>query len=391
MMIPRFKPYLDKKEILALLFPTRDAVARLETEFAKTFESGYALAFPYGRSALWAFFKAVGLEKAEIILPAYTCSVVAHAIILSGNIPRFVDISLPDFNMDLDLLARAINERTRVVIPTHLFGYPLDIDRLTDIIRAAESRYGNKIWIIQDCAHAFGARWRGKLVCNSGDGAIFGLNISKLMTSIFGGILTTNDPSLAERVRIWRDKHFRSPGPMKTLRRQFYLLAVYAAFTERTCRLVNWLEEKTTFLDSLTKAYHLDNKIHFPPGYDELMSAVEASVGLAQLRKYPEIIRKRREIAQFYHARLQGRPMWELPPLVEGATYSHFVILVPDRMKVIQEMARKGIQLGKLIEYSLPHHSAYTYYDEGKAFPNSLMCSQHTINLPLHTKLNLPN
>jgi perosamine synthetase len=390
-MIPRFKPDLGKQEFLALFFPLQDAVSRFEAYFAKTFETRHALSFPYGRSALWAFFKAVGLEKAEIILPAYTCSVVAHAIVLSGNIPRFVDISLPDYNMDLDLLAKAINEHTRVVIPTHLFGYPLDVHRLMDIIRAAESQYGNKIWIIQDCAHAFGARWRGKLVCNSGDGAIFGLNISKLITSIFGGMFTTNDPLLADRVRVWRDRHFHSSGPMKTLRRQLYLLAVYSAFTEHTCRLVNWLEEKTTLLDSLTKAYHLDNKVHFPPGYDELMSAVEASVGLAQLRKYPEIIRKRREIAQFYHAQLQGRPMWELPPLVEGATYSHFVVLVPDRMKVIQEMARKGIQLGKLIEYSLPHHSAYIFYSEGKAFPNSLMCSQHTINLPLHTKLNLPN
>jgi perosamine synthetase len=390
-MIPRFKPYLGKEEFLALFFPIRDAVSRFEKEFAKVFETRYALAFPYGRSALWAFFNAIGLRNAEIVIPAYTCSVVAHAVVLSGNIPRFVDISLPDFNMDLELLAKAINERTKVIIPTHLFGYPLDVDRLSDIIRAAESRYGNKIWIIQDCAHAFGARWRGKFVCNSGDGAIFGLNISKLITSIFGGMLTTNDMALANRLRIWRDKHFRSPRPMKTLRRQLYLLSVYAAFNEQIFRMVNWLEEKTTLLDSLTKAYHLDNKVHFPPGYDELMLGVEASVGLAQLRKYPEIIKKREEIAKFYHSQLQGRPMWELPPLIDGATYSHFVILVPDRMKVIQEMARRGIQLGKLIEYSLPHQAAYNSYDEGKVFPNSLMCSQHTINLPLHTKLNLPN
>jgi dTDP-4-amino-4,6-dideoxygalactose transaminase len=367
------------------------AVHRFEEEFARVLQTRHALAFPYGRSALWTFFKAVGLQAAEIILPAYTCSVVAHAVVLSGNIPKFVDISLSDYNMDLDMLSKAINERTKVVIATHLFGYPLNVDHLEDIIRASEAKYGNKIWVIQDCAHAFGARWRGKLVCNSGDAAIFGLNISKLITSIFGGMLTTNNTALAERIRIWRDEHFRLPSPMKTLRRQFYLLAVYAAFTQQICRLVNFLEEKTTLLDSLTKAYHLDNKVRFPPNYDELMTAVEARVGLAQLRKYPEIIRRRKEVARYYHEQLQGRPGWALPPLIQGATYSHYVILVPDRVKVIQKMAEKGIQIGKLIEYCLPHRDAYNFFGEGKPFPNALMCSQHAINLPLHTKLTLPS
>ena len=98
-MIPRFKPHLNQEELLAAMTPDQGAVERFEEEFARTFEAKYALAFPYGRSALWALLNALNIHDAEIILPAYTCAVVAHAIVLSGNSPRFVDINLHDYNM----------------------------------------------------------------------------------------------------------------------------------------------------------------------------------------------------------------------------------------------------------------------------------------------------
>ena len=167
-MIPRFKPCLGKEELFAALTPNRKAVERFEASFARTFEAKHALAFSYGRSALWAFFKAMNIQGAEIIIPAYTCTVVAHAIVLSGNRPRFVDITLHDFNMDLDQVAAAVNENTHAIIATHLFGYPLDIERLSEIVQEAEKRIGHKIWVIQDCAHAFGATWKDSLVCNAG-------------------------------------------------------------------------------------------------------------------------------------------------------------------------------------------------------------------------------
>ena len=121
-------------------------------------------------------------------MPAYTCSVVAHAVVASGNRPRFVDIALPDYNMDLDCVEAALSERTGAVIATHLFGYPLDVSRLQEIVSAAEARFGTRIAIIQDCAHSFEARFDGRSVSRAGDVAFYGLNISKIMTSIFGGM-----------------------------------------------------------------------------------------------------------------------------------------------------------------------------------------------------------
>jgi len=387
-MIPRLKPHLDLKELWAAFNPGRDDVERFESEFARAFEARHALAFPYGRSALWAFFKAMEIQDMEIIMPAYTCSVVAHAIILSGNWPRFVDIDLFDYNMNLDQVAAAINEKTGAIIATHLFGYPLNIDKLSEIVRKAEERLGRKIWVVQDCAHAFGARWNGRLVCNAGDAALFGLNISKMMTSIFGGMLTMNDSKLYDKLETFRDREFKRPGFLKTVKRFLYLLAVYPAFNNHIYGFVYWLQEKTPFLNQLTKAYHLDEKIHFPPDHLDLMLPIEARVGLIQLKKYPEIINKRRAAAAYYDQHLPAREDWVKPPIVEGATYSHYVVRVPDRKQVMQHAARQNVQLGQLIEYSIPHMVAYKRYVNGPDCPISEACSRKMINLPVHAHVN---
>ncbi len=386
-MIPRLKPYLGREELAALVRHSPGAVARFESEFARTFQTRHAIAFPYGRSALWACFKALGIESAEIILPAYTCVVVAHAIVLSGNRPRFVDVMLDDYNMDLDQVETAIGPRTRAVIATHLFGYPLDIERLENIVRAAEARYEHKIWIIQDCAHAFGAEWQRRPVCAARDMALFGLNISKMITSIFGGVLTTQDAGLAGRVRRWRDDHFAKPNWVKAMRRRFYLMAVYPAFHHSIYPLILWLQEETHLLDRLTKAYHLDDEIHLPPDYLDHMLDVEAEVGLAQLQKYSEIVKRRQDIARYYDEHLRGTPGLKLPPIVPGATYSHYVLRVANRTAMMQALQKQDIQLGQLIEYSVPHLPAYAPYTDGCEYPHSLWCSQHTINLPVYPQL----
>ncbi len=383
-MIPCFNPVLGGAELRAAFACAPGAVVRFEGEFARAFEAAAAVAFPYGRSALWAFFRALGLDQAEVILPAYTCSVVAHAVALSGNHPRFVDITLRDYNMDLDQVEASISARTGAIVATHLFGYPLDVDRLAEIVRTAEARHGRKIWVVQDCAHAFGARWQGRLVCSAGDAGLFGLNVSKTITSIFGGMLTFGDVALGERVRAWRDANFSRAGWTKVLRRRLYLAAAWAAFNQRLYGMVDWLQNATPLLDHFTRAYHLDDQVRFPPDYADRMLDLEAEVGLVQLRKYPEIIRHRHAVAQLYASELEGTPGWALPPLVDGATYSHYVVRVPDRERLLHSFRRQRIELGHIIQYSLPHLRAYSEYAAGQCFDNSWRCSQSTINLPVH-------
>jgi dTDP-4-amino-4,6-dideoxygalactose transaminase len=287
-------------------------------------------------------------------------------------------------------LEEAINERTRAIVSTHLFGYPLNVDRLNEIVRAAEARYGHKIWVIQDCAHSFGATWKGKLVCNEGDIALYGLNISKTINSIFGGMITTNDVSLYEALQQWRDAHFRQPSVQKSLARYLYLIAVYFAFKEPLYAFVVKLQEASRILDRYTKFYHLDDVIHFPPDYLDLMLPIEAAVGLVQLRKYERIINRRREIASFYDEKLQGISGIILPPIVEGATYSHYVVRVPDKNALIKAMRQKGVQLGEVIQYSIPHGEAYQkFVQDSSKFQNSYQSSRGVVNLPIFPTLSI--
>ena len=387
-MIPRLKPAFDGDELAAAMRqPSGTDVRQFERAFATKFEAGEAVAFPYGRTALKVFFEAVGLQGAEVIAPSYTCVVVQHAVVLSGNVPVFVDSTMTDYNMDLDQVAAAITPRTGAIVATHLFGFPLDIVRLRAIVTEAEQRYGHKIWVIQDCAHAFGARWKGRLVSQDGDTALYGLNISKVMSSVFGGMLTFTDRAVAGRVREWRDAHLAPGSRVKSLLRFAYLAATYPAFHQVPYGIVHHLQYRTTLLDRLTKAYHLDAEVRFPPDAGEQMLPIEARVGIAQLKKYSWMIERRRAHAQTYLAGLADVPGWVLPPMPDGATFSHFPVRVPDRQAAVDHFARHGVHLGEVVEYSVGHLPAYQRFAAGVALPNSLYCSEHMINLPVHPQL----
>ncbi len=384
-MIPRLKPYLGREEFATLFYSHPKAVTRFEIEFAHTFEANYAIAFPYGRSALWAFFKALNIENAEIIMPAYTCVVVAHAIVLSGNIPRFVDITLTDYNMDLDQVEAAINTRTRAIVATHLFGYPLNVERLDEIVRAAEARFGHKIWVIQDCAHAFGARWQGQLVCNAGDVALFGLNTAKYLTSLAGGMLTANDDDLAAKLRRYRSQVFQSTSVWRSWERRIYFLATLFAFSRWGYSLTHYLEHQTAWLDKFVR-YYDEDKIDLPDNFQRQLTTVEAAIGQAQLAKLHAFEQKRRIIARRYYEALQQVRRLSIPIWQEEATYSHFVALLApdiDRTRYIAELAKAGVDIGYKLEYCIPYMAAYVQRFGTGSYPNSLEASRRIINLPI--------
>lgn len=375
-MIPRLKPYFDHREIATAFLPHKGAVSDFEKSFARKFKAEHAVAFLYGRSGLYALLKCMGINDAEIILPAYTCVVVAHAVVESGNVPCFVDIDLDNYNMNLDMVERTITPHTRAIIGTTLFGYPYDVERMQQII----SKAGHEILLIQDCAHSFGVEFKKKLVCNEGDAAVFGLNISKQISSIFGGMVTTNDYTIYTKLRDYREQEFVEPSFLKSCRELLYLLSTYATFSPVFYRCVNFIERNTALIDNFTK-YYEDATIDMPRDFMSRMPAVNAKVGLAQVEKYDEIKKKRREIAEFYNRELNGIEGLVLPPLIEGATYSHYVPRVEDRRQIVEYMRKRGIQIGQLIEYSIPHMKAYHEYRRGE-YPNSYRASQTTINLP---------
>jgi len=379
-MIPRFKPKYDKSDWLAALYPTRGNIPKYERAFAEKFGCKYGAMFAHGRSGIFALLKVWGLENAEVICPAYTCVVVPNAIVMSGNIPVFVDSEKGHFNMSLRGIEEAITEKTRVIIPTHLFGYPMDVSEVEKIRNEAEQKYNHKIYVIQDCAHSYGAKWNGELVTKYGDAAVFGSNISKIINSIFGGMVITNNKDLANRLKTWRNNNTIDKGFRKSLKRLLYFIAVNVAFNKYIYGMVNYLENKG-FLDTFVK-YYDENVIDLPNDWNHAPSEIEARVGINQLRKYNEIIDNRIENAKNIINKMKdNNDIWMLP-FVEGATYSHIVGLVEDRDAWINKYHKLKIQLGTLIEYSIPKMRSFEKYKHfgGKI---SYKYSKHTINFPV--------
>ena len=134
-MIPRLKASLGWLEIKAVFSRSGGSdVNGFERSFAQLAKQKHAIAFPYGRTALVAIIRALDLHGAEIICPSYTCVVVPHAIVTSGNTPVFIDSAQDDFNMDLELVDKAVTSGTRVIICTSIFGHPVNLDHL-DVMR----------------------------------------------------------------------------------------------------------------------------------------------------------------------------------------------------------------------------------------------------------------
>lgn len=391
-MIPRLKPTLGLKELLAAFHPPRkNDVERFEQAFAKLMGQKFALAFPYGRTGLMLLLEALELKDKEVICPAYTCVVVPHAITYSGNVPVFIDCEQGGFNMDLNIAEQAINEKTGAIIATSLFGYPVNLDRLDEI----RKRHPH-IFIIQDCAHSFATEWKSRPVQKEGIAALFGLNISKTLTSVFGGIITTDSEDIYQKLKTIRDQKLKRPDWRKGFRRLLYLVAVYLSFWGPVYGLINRLE-RLGLLNHFLK-YYDETRIDMPADYLDGMCGVEARVGTANIDRYEEVINRRQQAAKYYFQHLNNKgqelkcPESEsfshkslnfIPPSqVEGATYSHFVIQVHDRDKWLKEAIHKGLQLGWLIEYSIPEMKTYGGH-RPEEFPVAATYARTAINFPV--------
>lgn len=376
-MIPQFRPALGVAELVAALRPAKpDDVARFETAFAAAVGQRHALAFPYGRTALLALLEALNLKGRAIVCPAYTCVVVPHAIVLGGNTPRFIDAG-PDANMDLTAAERAIGADTGALIATSIFGNPVDLDHLDAIARSSSGTI-----IIQDCAHSFTATWNGRRVNEAGRAAIFGLNASKTMTSIFGGMVTTDDPQLAAALAATRTRLITPATLWKSVARTLYLLALYPAFWPPLYGLTERLR-KAGLLNRFTR-YYDESVIDMPRDYRSAMTPVEARVGTVQAGSLNAFIAARREFAEYYRHALSHLPALSWITGADSSSYSHIAARVADRSHVMRAAATRGVQLGEVIEYSIPEMAAYLRWGTAQGpFPVAQTLSRQTINLPL--------
>lgn len=197
-LIPNFKSK-DVFYTLGLIFrpwlfwskkPQQQLIEQLKTAI----QNKYVFLFDSGRTSLYFLLKSIKIAKGdEIILQAFTCSVVPGSIIQAGATPIFVDID-STYNLDPHLLEKSISQKTKAVIIQHTFGTPAQIDKIKTICKK------HKILLIEDCAHGFGNTYQGKALGSFGDAAIFSFGRDKVISGIWGGALTTNNSDLALQI-----------------------------------------------------------------------------------------------------------------------------------------------------------------------------------------------
>ncbi len=170
-----------------------DVITLFEEKFADYHDAHYCISTSSGTTALWVALKAAGVKAGdEVIIPAYTFIATASAVLMANAVPVFVDIDPDTFNMDPDTLGSAISGKSKVIMPVHIAGNPVDLSRVVDFAE----KHGLKI--IEDAAQAHGAEWNGKKVGALGLGGIFSFQTSKNMTAGEGGAIISNNESFKE-------------------------------------------------------------------------------------------------------------------------------------------------------------------------------------------------
>jgi dTDP-4-amino-4,6-dideoxygalactose transaminase len=298
--------------------------------------------------------------------------VVAHAIVEAGLKPVFVDSNPLTLNMDWAYVEKAMNEKTLSVISTSLFGNPV----AKSDIRSFREKYP-KVNVIQDCAHSFFA----DNIQREGLVAIYGMNVSKLMTTIFGGMASTDDDELAQWLTKYQEDKLDFPGWVDRIRKSLYFLGSLVAFSP----FVYWFTSALIRIGVLGRFvdYYDTETISLPDDAYVQVGLIETRLGVRQLKRFPAEIERRRILARLYGEALSGEPRLRVIDYGLNATYSHYVVVSDDAVRIREQMLKRGVELGKIVDYdisSFPSYRGAKYFGGGasKSFP------QAVLNLPIH-------
>src|SRR5215207_1960467 len=284
-MIEVFDPIIGEEEIKAVVAALRrgeisgsfgESIPRFEQEFAAYCGCKYGVAVSSGSTALHIAVAAAGIGAGdEVLISASTNIATALAVVHNGAIPVPVDSEEITWNLNLDLIEDLITERTKAIIPVHLYGHPVDMDRLMEIARR------HNLLVIEDCAESHGATCRGRMTGSFGNMACFSFYANKVITTGEGGMVTTNNEQLAERLRLLRN----------------------LAFTKPRFR-------------------------HEEAGFNFRMTGYQAAMGVAQLAKIDHIVSEKRRVAHTYNEFLRDVDGLQLPHEAEWARNVYWMYAV---------------------------------------------------------------
>ena len=325
-------------------------VAALERDLSRYLATPYVRCLGSCTAGLTLALRLIGIGPGdEVLLPSITFVACANVIEHSGARAVFVD-SDPDTGLvDLDALEAAIGPRTRAMVPVHLGGRPLDMDR----VNAIRDRTG--VPVVEDAAHAIGAFWRGRRVGAHGNACSFSFHATKNMTTFEGGALVCPDPETADRVR---------------------RLAVQGL--DRSA----WNRHGAP----AANRYEVDE-----PGFKMAMTDVGAAMGAVQLRALDDRIERRASLAARYDRLLAGLPVETMPGPPAQARHAHHLYMVkvpadgPPRDDVVEALRARNV--GSSVHFQGIH--LYRYYRERydldpSALPAATDWSERALTLPLH-------
>ncbi|MBK1989751.1 DegT/DnrJ/EryC1/StrS family aminotransferase [Sphaerospermopsis aphanizomenoides BCCUSP55] len=314
-----------------------EEVQAFETEFAAYCGADYGIGVNSGTSALHLALLALGIGAGdEVITVPFTFVATVAAICYTGAKPVFVDIDPIYYTIDVNQIEPAITERTKAILPVHLYGQPADMDSILSIAK----KYNLKV--IEDAAQAHGAEYKGKRVGSLGDLGCFSFYPGKNLGA-YGeaGIVTTNNPEYAHTIKMLRD----------------------------------WGQEKRYYHD-----------LH---AYNYRMEGIQGAILRVKLRHLETWTQARRSHAQVYNELLANTGLQtpvEMP--YSRHVYHIYGVRSPDRDILQKQLMEKGVQTG--IHYPIPVHLQKGYADLGYKlgdFPWSELAANEELSLPMYAEL----
>ena len=344
-----FSPNVEGDDIVrSLLFfltPWRWRQGRypvlLEEEFKNRFKVSYASTFESGRSALYAILRSFGFEKNdEVLLQAFTCVAVPNAVIWAGLKPVYVDIDESTLNMSDRDIIKKITPRTRAIIVQHTFGLPADMKRILEVARM------HNIAVIEDCAHSLGARYLDREVGSFGDAAFFSFGRDKVISSVFGGIVITNNKVLGEKILNFQ-KSLPQANIVWTAKQVIHpALSAFLRSTHCKCagRIGRIFLKVALGLRLITKAVMPQEKRGIKAQWSlRKMPNALAAFAYYQMQKLERFNSHRKKIAAYYRQELS-----EFPATVfdNNAIYLRYAVRTKNAGEIIAKAKKKDIFLG---------------------------------------------
>jgi perosamine synthetase len=369
--IPITRPVIGAEELAAVREPLESGwlvqgpfVSQFETRFGAYVGAPYAVATSSCTTALHAVVAALGLRPGdEVIVPAFTWVATANVVEYMGATPVFCDIDLSTFNIDVAAVESLVTSRTVGIIPVHLFGLSADMAPILEIA----SRH--HLWVVEDAACGFGARYSGRHVGTLGNAGCFSFHPRKSITTGEGGMITTSDNRLAEKTRSLRDHGATRSDLDRHTGQAGYLLADY---------------------DDL--------------GYNYRLTDLQAAIGVAQMDRADWVLARRRDLAARYDQALTDLE-WLVPPTVPNGSqhgYQSYVSLFapePPDLERLQDLSRHRNAVMKAMDELgiatrqgthapvLQGYYARKYSLAPEAFPTSVIADRLSISLPLYPQM----